>query len=124
MVEAQSRARAYQLLGEHFDVRPPPPMGGGGHVLVYDYDAIDTGVRELYQIAARAENNLDAAVQTRFVLQQRFSGSAAEAAQQELIRVEQINRRIIAAVAGALRALDIGNHDMERLDQQNAAAFP
>ncbi len=124
LAHARSRGRAYRLLGEYFDVPPPPPLGGGHHVVVYDHDAIDAGIRELNQIAARAQANLDAARQARLDLRQGATGASADASELALVQVEQINARVLAAVVGALRDLGVANDDMACLDQQNAAAFP
>ena len=122
-IDALHRAQAYRLLGECFDVPPPPPIGGGDHTVVYDHDAIDAGVRELNEIAARAQANLDAARQARLNMQQDATGVSADSAQHALLQIEQVNRRILAAVVGALRALGIANDEMAQLEQKNAAGF-
>ena len=125
--EELRREHAYRLLGGHFAVPPPPPIGGGdadGGRLVYDHRAIDAGVREMQQVAARAQANLDAARQARLRLQDAGAGQAADATQAKLLMIERVNRRLVVAVKATLRDLGVVNHDMAALDQQVAAQYP
>ncbi|WP_421845212.1 hypothetical protein [Mycobacterium sp.] len=124
--EELRREHAYRLLGGHFAVPPPPPIGGGDADegrLVYDHRAIDAGVREMQQVAARAQANLDAARQARLRLQDGGAGQAADATQSKLLMIERVSRRLVVAVKATLRDLGAVNHDMAALDQQIAAEF-
>ncbi|WP_421845313.1 hypothetical protein [Mycobacterium sp.] len=125
--EELRREHAYRLLGGHFAVPPPPPIGGvdaDEGRLVYDHGAIDAGVREMQQVAARAQANLDAARQARLRLQDAGAGQAADATQAKLLMIERVNRRLVVAVKATLRDLGAVNHDMAALDQQVAAQYP
>ena len=99
--DEQHRARAWALLDNHFAVPPPPAVGSGGGVgrwVVCDYDAVDLAVREMQQLATRAQANCDAARQARLRLQNNGAGSSADAAQTKLLEIEQTNRRFIVAI--------------------------
>lgn len=112
--QAQGRARAYGLLGSHFD--NPAPHNSGALLLA--------AVTELRRVAARAQTNLDAARSARLQLQNSAAGASPQASQDTLARLEQVNQQIITACDAALRDLTTANHGMADLDQHLAAEFP
>ena len=107
--QSQQRAQTYQ--------------GRGASRVVYDHGGIEAGVAELQQVAARAQAHLEAGRQARFRLQQGAAGALADAAQDALLQLEQVNRRIIGATRNALRDLGVANRDMADLDAHIATLY-
>ena len=129
VVAARPRAQAYQLLGEHFAVPPPPAVGSGGRVdrwVRCDHRAVDVAMRELNQIADQAQADLDDAGRARLRLNDSTTGEAAQAAQDNLRLIEQTSRRLIVAIEATRHALGVVNRDVASVDQQFARhlAFP
>lgn len=121
--EKAQLARAYSLLGRNFAVPPPPLIGGAGHQLVYDFAGIDAGVVALRQLATKSQAALEQARKARLELRDSSSGEAAETSQARLLQIEQINKRILAAVAGALQDLRKSADEMRAVDHQVGASL-
>ena len=90
---------------------------------MYDFDAIDAAVRELYQVAQRAQVNFDDARQARLRLNNGAAGASVDASQAKLFQIEQVNLRIIDAVEKALGELGVAINAMATLEQQTAANY-
>ena len=107
--QSQQRAQDYQ-------------RRGAGQV-VYDHAGIEAAIVDLQRVLDRAQANLDGCRQVRLWLQHAATGASAAASRDRLLRLEQINQHVIDAARSALAELGVANHDMARIEQQNAAGY-